>query len=115
MVITVPAFGFLWSRHDERHHHRRRYTRRELLALVRAAGLRPVRASYFNSLLFLPIAGARILHNLLGLEGGADEALPPRALNRLLGAIFASERHLLGRVPLPAGVSLLVIARRSAA
>jgi SAM-dependent methyltransferase len=111
MVITVPAFRFLWSRHDERHHHKRRYARGELVALVRAAGLTPVRVSYFNSLLFAPIAGARMVQNVLGLDGGEDEALPPRALNRLLGAVFASERHLLGRIPFPVGVSLMVIAR----
>jgi hypothetical protein len=40
--------------------------------------------------------------------------MPPPALNRVLTSVFASERHLIGRVPLPVGVSLLVLARKPA-
>ncbi len=38
--------------------------------------------------------------------------MPPQGLNRLLTTLFASERHLIGRVPLPAGVSLLMLAQK---
>lgn len=112
MLLTVPAFPFLWSRHDETHHHKRRYLKAQLLARAREAGVVPVRLTYFNSLLFPLIAGVRLVKNLFGIDGGDDEAVPPLPLNRLLGAVFASERHLVGRLPLPAGVSLLMLARR---
>jgi SAM-dependent methyltransferase len=114
LLITVPAFGFLWSQHDESHHHKRRYRKDELVARIKAAGLIPVRVSYYNSLLFPLIAGVRLLRNLLGRQGD-DEALPPRAINRFLAGVFASERHLIGRVPLPLGVSLVALARRPGA
>ena len=42
VLITVPAFQFLWSSHDARHHHHRRYTATQLRELLRQAGLEPV-------------------------------------------------------------------------
>ena len=39
VLVTVPAFPFLWSRHDELHHHKRRYRKRGLVAAAEAAGL----------------------------------------------------------------------------
>ncbi len=111
LIATVPAFRFLWSGHDAIHHHRRRYRRVELSALVREAGLEPLVLTYFNMLLFPPIAALRLLARLFGRAGG-DDALPGRLLNRVLEAVFGLERHVVGRIPLPFGVSLLVIARR---
>ena len=68
--------------------------------------------TYYNSLLFPLIAGVRLCKKLLRIGDGDDEAMPPWPLNRLLAAVFACERHLIGRLPLPAGVSLLMLARR---
>jgi SAM-dependent methyltransferase len=113
-LLTVPAFSFLWSGHDVAHHHHRRYVKAALCALTRSAGLRPERASYFNSLLFPAIAGVRYVKAWLGATSSDDDAMPPPALNRVLTSVFASERHLIGRVPLPVGVSLLVLARKPA-
>lgn len=114
-LVTVPAFAALWSRHDLTHHHHRRYARAELLTLARGAGLAPVVTTYFNSLLFPAIAGVRLIKTLLGVDGAEDDALPPGPLNRLLCALFASERHVVGRLALPFGVSLLMLARKPAA
>ena len=115
LLITVPAFPFLWSRHDVEHHHKRRYRRDEMLRRVTAAGLEPVRATYFNALLFPLIAAVRLLRKALGVEDGADdERVPAGPVNRLLETVFGWERHLVGRVPLPLGVSLLVLARKAA-
>ncbi len=118
LVLTVPAFMFLWSAHDEALHHRRRYRRRALGALLRDAGFAVEQLSYYNAGLFLPVAAVRVGRRVLG-GGGARKAdgaeLPPAPLNRALEAVFAAERHLLGRrLPLPFGVSLLAVARREA-
>lgn len=113
LLATVPAFPFLWSRHDVRHHHKRRYVRSEMIRRVTDAGLTPVRTTYFNTLLFPLVAAIRLLRNALGRDSD-DEALPSPGLNRALTAVFSAERHLVGRVPLPAGVSLLVLARKPA-
>jgi len=109
VLITVPAFEFLWSRHDQRHHHWRRHTKDALVGRAAAAGFTPVVATCSNSLLFPLIAGVRLGKRILGL----DEVMPPHPINRILYAVFASERHLVGRVPLPLGVSLLMIARKA--
>jgi len=113
LLLTVPAYGFLWSRHDELHHHKRRYRKGDLLGVARAAGLQPEYVSYFNTLLFPLIAAKRLAGRILRESGKADDEMPPAGLNRLLGAVFAIERHLLGRVTLPFGVSLVMVARRS--
>ena len=115
LLITVPAWKFLWSRHDERHHHRRRYGRGELLRLVAEAGLRPEWVTFFNSLLFPVVAAVRLAKRLLRIEGTADDALPPAFVNCVLTALFAAERFVVGRLPMPPGVSLLVVARRAEA
>jgi SAM-dependent methyltransferase len=112
-LITVPAFSFLWSAHDERHHHKRRYARDELVVRIRAAGLSPVFVTYFNSVLFPLIAGVRVVKKALRLTDVEDDKMPAQLVNRTLRAVFASERHLVGRLPLPFGVSLLVVARKA--
>jgi SAM-dependent methyltransferase len=115
VVITVPAFSFLWSTHDEIHHHKRRYRKEDLLRLVSAADLAPVKATYFNTLLFPAIALVRLAKNLLRNDKPDGAALPSNPINRLLTALFASERHLVGRIALPVGVSILMLARRAEA
>ena len=114
MLITVPAFDFLWSRHDERHHHERRYSSAGLRHRASNAGLTPVEVTYFNSVLFPLIAGVRLGKKILGLEDAEDEVMLPAPFNGILCGLFASERHLMGRVRMPFGVSLLMIARKAA-
>ena len=113
LLLTVPAYPFLWSRHDEVNHHQRRYTRGPLVRLVREAGYDVRHASYFNTLLFPLVLGARTLNNLLGRDEGSDLAMPSPPVNKLLTEVFASERHLVPRAALPFGVSILLVAQRT--
>ena len=108
ILVTVPAYQWMWSAHDAAHHHKRRYSRRTLEAVIRAAGLEAKRIGYFNSLLFPVAAAARLAGRLAG-KRSSDDKLPPAPLNRLLQGIFGLERHLVGRVPLPAGISLFAL------
>jgi len=112
LVMTVPALPWLWSRHDETHHHYRRYTRRHLEETLRQAGLTPVRISYFNTLLFPLIAGIRLLKKMAGRRDSDDDAMPGRLINETLKRIFGLESSLVPAVDLPIGVSLLAIAER---
>ncbi|MGI9175588.1 MAG: class I SAM-dependent methyltransferase, partial [Rhodothermales bacterium] len=113
LLLTVPAYMFLWSRHDEINHHHRRYVRDELATRVREAGYHVRYASYFNTLLFPFVLGIRTLNNLLGRDEGSDLAMPSPLVNKLLTRVFASERHLVPRTALPLGVSILLVAQRS--
>lgn len=111
LVVTVPAHPFLWSRHDVRNGHHRRYTTRSLLRVVRAAGLQPVRWSHFNFLLFPIVAAVRIAGRHVGADG-AGTSVPPAVVNDALTTIFGLERRLIPHVGWPYGVSLLVVARQ---
>ena len=108
-VMTVPAHAWMWSAHDVVNHHQRRYSRRALRDLVEASPLRLDKIGYFNSLLF-PLAVAERLSSRLRGTDGADVKLPPAPLNTALEAVFASERHLVARLPLPPGLSLFAVA-----
>ena len=110
-LATVPAHPWMWSRHDEQHHHKRRYTRPSVVRLFRDAGLKICKASYFNSLLFPAIASVRLLQPLTG-DSGRDDAMPSPRVNRLLQTVFAAEAPLLRKLDLPFGVSILVVAER---
>ena len=108
IVLTVPAFPALWSRHDERHHHFRRYTSKSLAVVAHSASLRVVQDGYFNTAL-LPLAvAARTVNGLLKREV-ADEAMPGPLVNKGLYSVFSAERHLIGRARMPLGLSLFAI------
>ncbi|WP_174280485.1 class I SAM-dependent methyltransferase, partial [Sphingomonas bacterium] len=110
ILITVPAHPWMWSAHDVVNHHHRRYTKATLRAAIAAAGLRPERLAYFNSLLFPLAAGARLAGRLTGRED-SDDSPPPGPVNALFERIFRLERHLVGRVPMGPGVSIVTLAR----
>ena len=112
-LFTVPAFMFLWSGHDVALHHRRRYRRPELRRVLEGAGFDVQWLSYYNAGLFPAVAAVRLARRLTG--GGdetADVAQGEGALAGGLEAIFAAERHLVGRISIPVGVSLIGVAKR---
>lgn len=110
ILLTVPAFPWLWSQHDEIHHHKRRYTKASLTAALRMAGLEPWKIGYFNTLLFPLAIVQRIALGLLCGRGGIDD-IPQKTLNALFGKVFGFESHLVGRGVLPFGLSLFAVAR----
>lgn len=114
-IITVPAFMFLWTDHDRVLHHYRRYTKKTLLELIaKETGLEPVYTSYFNTLLFLPIVGFRFLRKIFRFfPDRADDFAVPKSLNNLLRRIFNLERMLMSRFPLPFGISIICILKKS--
>ena len=114
VLISVPAFSFLWSVHDELAHHKRRYNREELRASFVMAGLEPIFISYFNFFLFPAIALFRVLSGAFRFSRNvSDFSATPELLNSMLASIFAAERFLLRFFPLPFGVSLIAVARKN--
>lgn len=112
LVVTVPAYAWLWSGHDVALGHRRRYVAAGLRRLVESAGYRVERLSYFNTVLFPAIAGVR-LYKRLRRDERHDLAYPGPRLNACLEWLFALERHVVPSPGLPFGTSLFVAARRS--
>ncbi|MGH6706466.1 MAG: class I SAM-dependent methyltransferase [Sphingomicrobium sp.] len=111
LLVTVPANPWMWSAHDVAHHHHRRYRKGEIEKLAREAGYEIELLSPFNSLLFPPIAAVRVLGKLTGKDD-SDDAMPGALVNRTLDTVFGLERSLIGRVPMPFGVSLVAVLRR---
>jgi SAM-dependent methyltransferase len=110
-VMTVPAHAWMWSAHDVVNHHKRRYSKRVLRQLIEGSPLQLERIGYLNGLLFPAAVAERLSSRLLGKEN-ADLTLPPAPLNATLERTFAAERHLIGRLPLPIGLSLFAVAAR---
>ena len=108
-IMTVPAHQWMWSAHDVVNHHKRRYSKHGLQRLISRSPMRLVKIGYFNSLLFPLAVVERAASKLRGKED-ADVKLPPAPLNAVLEKIFEAERHLVGRLPLPPGLSLFAVA-----
>lgn len=113
LLITVPAYMFLWSSHDDIHHHKRRYTKSQLEKLIGNSGLKVVYSTYFNTLLFPLAYAAKLMNGLGGRNRSLGVALPSAPVNRVLLRIFQLEIPLLKQVSLPFGVSVLIIARKT--
>src|SRR6185437_15747710 len=72
-ATTVQGQPWMWSRHDELHHHKRRYRMRAYRAMFEQAGLEVVKASHFNTLLFPPIAAVRAVKMMTGSQSADDD------------------------------------------
>lgn len=111
LLVTVPAYQWMWGPHDVHLHHKRRYTSRSLSAGCADAGLCVTRMSHFNTLLFPLALLGRMVEKLTGKKTSAATRTPPAPINALFTFIFAVERHLLARARLPFGLSLLLLAQ----
>ncbi len=119
LLVTVPAFMFLYGLQDEVSEHKRRYRRSALVEVLRRSGFQVDYASYFNTLLFPPIAAVRVFRRLFPLErtpasnGTSDFDLRlPGILESALERLFSLERHAIGTTALPFGISILCAAKR---
>jgi SAM-dependent methyltransferase len=115
VLVTVPAFQALWGAQDEISNHRRRYRAPQLQERIRAAGLVPERTTYFNTLLFPPIAAVRLARRLLPRRGEPHSDFEMTdaegRTNQALTRVFGSESNLLARGDLPFGVSIACLAK----
>jgi SAM-dependent methyltransferase len=114
LLVTVPALPSLWGAQDTVNHHRRRYTRRSLADAFARAKLAAPRLTFFNTLLFPPIAAVRWTRRLLrrAPNGRSDfDGARPGLQNNIFEEIFAAERAIVTRGSLPFGVSLLGLLR----
>jgi SAM-dependent methyltransferase len=115
LLLTVPAYMWMWNEEDENLHHQRRYTKRRLRDAVERSGWEPQAATYFNALLLPPIALARRLRRSGG--SGSEQAdldRTPPALDGPLSLPMRAEARLIRRgVSLPAGVSVGIVCRKA--
>ena len=120
LLITVPAHKWLWSDLDDWNGHFRRYTRRTLRAQLEQAGFSVVHCTHFFTPLVVPALLSRVVAGRLRgkrtdaeLEASLANDLAPssKLVSRILDLIHRPERVTLGRISLPAGTSILAVAR----
>lgn len=114
VLLTVPAFQWMWTRMDEVGKHFRRYTKKQVGELLGQAGLSPVVLTYYNFFLFPLAIAQKLRERAFGGGAGADDFLPalPPLVNRLFYRIFSAEKNWVGRVNFPFGLSVLALAKK---
>lgn len=116
LVATVPAYQWLWSAHDEVNQHKRRYTKSEFVRLVESAGFEVHYQSYFNTILFPLAAISRLVQSLRKTDEDdkldASLKMPHKIINYLFYQIFSFERFVAGKVNIPFGLSIAVVAKK---
>jgi SAM-dependent methyltransferase len=113
LIVTVPAYKWLWSHHDDAYHHYRRYTRPQLRLRAIEQGWEPMLTTYFFSTLLPPVAAVRMLQRFNSNGNGkSDLEVSPSSLDPLLELPVRGEANLIRRgMSLPAGVSLGMVCR----
>lgn len=114
VVLTVPAYQWLWSGHDVSLHHKRRYTTRRLKAAAEAADLKPEQLSYAIVFSLPMIVSFRFLNKVLrrGTNAETSYVPVPRWINNLFTWFLYNEAGLHKILPMPFGTSVVAVFRR---
>ena len=113
LIITVPAYQWLWSIHDEHLHHQRRYTISRLRHDAKAAGWTMTYASYFNAILFPLIALIRVKNKITKNMDFVGTEMMHIGVNKILTYVFGFESLILRWIKVPFGVSIVATFQRS--
>jgi hypothetical protein len=111
VVVNVPAHPWLWSQADVELGHHRRYTRAALTKELAAAGLEPLLCTHVFSWLVPPTWLARRVVHRDRAELGLEQSSAP--IDLAAAVLTWGERHLVGRLGLPLGTSVLCVAVRT--
>lgn len=116
VLLRLPAYEWLRSRHDRQVHTRRRYTARATRHLLQAAGFELERLTYVLSLLFPLPATARLIERFTPDPGEASAmGMPAPPINLALRAPMALEAAWLSLGgSFPFGLSIMALARKLA-
>lgn len=115
ILVAVPAFNMFWSPHDVALHHKRRYTRRQIVNIIRAMNCEIIKASYYNFILSLPILAVRTCKSIVSQnkQSQSDFFMElPHFMNTFLGFLYRVELGCLRFMNFPFGVSIMLILRK---
>jgi SAM-dependent methyltransferase len=118
LVMTVPAYQFLWSEHDEALGHYRRYTRAALVRQLEQTGFTVRKASYCITAVFPLIVAYRVVKGLMNQiypsTPRTSHVRVPPFLNRLFITVLKIEGMVLKYTNLPYGTSVIIVASKHA-
>jgi ubiquinone/menaquinone biosynthesis C-methylase UbiE len=114
LLVSVPAFRFLWGPHDTALQHCRRYTAGEVGALMRRSGFRVAKLTYLLALLFPAFVAQRLLTKLWPHTGKPKAQLVRvgKTLNRFLIRLQGAELAVARRCSLPFGGTVFCVAQK---
>lgn len=112
VLVTVPAYPWLYSNWDRRLGHYRRYTARELRTQAEQASLEVVRVTHWNAFSLPPAILLRMVDRLAGRDRPAEFPRVSRFTNAALRGAAAVERRWLARFRAPFGLSLVGVFRK---
>lgn len=116
ILVAVPAFKIFWSPHDVALHHKRRYTRRNILETIKELNCQVVKSTYYNTFLSLPILAVRKFKSIFHQDRQIQSDLfisVPNFLNKLFGFLYKIEIWCLRFIDYPFGVSILLVLSKS--
>ena len=118
LIVTVPAYEWLWSEHDVVNEHKRRYTRPQLKDCLSQPGAQLLKLSYMNTVFAPPLILYRLLKNVVrrNLDSGparSDIFNIPSPLNTLLRRVFSAEAKWLLHGSFPFGISVISVAQKA--
>lgn len=108
LLLTVPAYQWLYTTHDKILHHFRRYSKKNICKILQEAGLTIKKITYFNTLLFPLVMAARFYDKLLASRHSTGSKTPHKFINLALCTIFRIEKFIIRYINLPFGASILI-------
>ena len=114
LIVNVAALEALRGNHSVLSNEVRRYSRGDLTRRLEAAGFEVTRATYTNFSILPMVAAVRLKQRLSGahVESQEEISVPAAPVNGLLSGLLAAEAAALRFVNMPAGSSLLAVARK---
>jgi SAM-dependent methyltransferase len=111
ILITVPAYQFLFSKKDEVLGHHRRYDKKRLKNELK--GFKIENISYFNTFLCVPIVIMTLINKFLNRDYIKKvETTPNFIINKLCYIIFSAEKYFIKYFNLPFGISIYILAKK---
>lgn len=113
LLMSVPAFSFLWTKHDEGFHHKRRYSLSEIVKKLKAQDFKIIKSSYMYFLLFPAVVLMRLFKKISKNYAEKDDfELNNSFLNSLIIKILSIETFLFQYFDYPFGSSVLILGEK---
>ncbi len=116
VLISVPAYQFLWSEHDVAVHHKRRYSMKEINNCLLKANFQVIKKTYAITFVAPVVFVYRIIKKIFPVSKqhkNSDYVILPVFLNNLFIFFLRIEAFLLKYIDFPFGISIICIAKKN--